>query len=64
MKKPNIKLVRVIKDVRDGRKDYSIPLSEAQCKYNSGKLIKVQSYSDRLDFAEKGCNNYGRLSTP
>lgn len=37
-KKPVVKMVRVIRDVRDYRRDYKIPLTEAQKLYAEGKL--------------------------
>jgi hypothetical protein len=45
--------VRVIRDVRDARRDYWISSEEAKKLFEEGHLIQVHANGDNWDYAHK-----------
>lgn len=50
MRKPEPQMTQIIRDVRDGRRDYYLPIKQARALFNEGKLCKVECYSDRWTY--------------
>lgn len=50
---PQPRLVRVIRDVRNGDRDYWMPFDEARNLFHDGTLVMVNCYSGRWDFAHR-----------
>lgn len=46
-------MVRVVRDSRDSRKDYYLPIDRARALYEERKLIQVQIYGGSWDYATR-----------
>lgn len=44
--------VLVVRDSRDASRDYQLPRKKALKLYDEGKLVRMQVYGNRWDFAE------------